>query len=250
MYKIIQTVLVSLFSLHLSGCGINLLKTDGEQKKDNARLEFAGDLLNFSEIAEGQRETNVRMIITDGFLRIDDGPKSEDYVLFDRAAKIIYNVVAEEKNIMVIDSQDETHNIELSPAYPILWNVESQTSHALMRSDDKNAASATHYRLKLNQKECYNLVAVDHGMEKPLAAIREFRSALANQLKKHYRAQEGQECYEAINIFTPLNHLHQGFPIREWSVYGYQRFLIEHRRMIIFPERLFKLPENYTRTKL
>ena len=249
MYKIINVFLIIFLGLTTISC--STLESKVEKKDD--KLEFAGDILNFSEVFADQPEENVRMIITNGYLRIDDGPQAEDFILYNRRNKIIYNVVSEEKSIMVIDSQDAVHDKKskgVKPAFPILWNVESQTSNALMRSDDKNSASATHYRLKLNQKECYNLVTVDQGMENPLNAMREFRQSLAAHLKTQYKPQDGQECYEAVNIFTPINHLHQGFPIREWSIYGYQRFLVNHRKMIIFPKKLFELPEGFEKINL
>ncbi|HFD31828.1 MAG TPA: hypothetical protein ENJ28_03820 [Gammaproteobacteria bacterium] len=242
MYKKITLLIVFSMSILLLACASNT-KPIAEKKH---KPKYAGDMLIFSEILGDQSESNVRMIITDDYLRIDDGTDSEDYVLFDRKTKIIYNIVADDKSIMEM----ETHDIKLKPNFPLLWSVESQPSHLLMKTDDANAARATHYRLKLNQKECYNLVALDKGMEKPLIAMREYRKALANQLKKHYQAQKGQECYEAINIFSPTTHLNQGFPIREWSVYGYQRFLVNYRKNIIFPKRLFELPKGYGRMKI
>ncbi len=252
--KIINVIVVSILSITLMACGSIVSKKADKQALKVDNLEFAGEILTFSEVLPGQAESTVRMIITKGFLRIDDGPKAEDYLLFDRKTQVIYNVVAEEKNILIMGSVTDKSNKnakqlekQLKVPFPILWNVESQTSNALMRTDDTRAASATHYRLILNKKECYNLVTVDQGMEKPLAAIREYRQALAEQLKRNYSHQKGQECYEAITVFTPLNHLHQGFPMREWSAYGYQRFLVNHQTMIIFPQRLFELPENYSR---
>ena len=242
MHKLIKTTLTLLVCSSLISCGS--LMTKPEKKSD--KPEFAGDMLTFSEVIGDQPETNVRMIITEGFMRMDEGPQAEDYLLFNRKTKTIYNIVAEEQSILIMQPGD----VKLKSPYPILWNVESQTSNALMRTDNKNIASATHYRLKLNQKECYNMVTVDQGMDKALAVIREFRQVLANQLKTQYTPQKKQECYEAVNIFTPLNHLHQGFPIREWSAYGYQRFLINQRKMIIFPKRLFELPAGYDQLKL
>lgn len=253
MFKIIQNILILVVTINLFACGaIDSRNNTPQTTKDDTskELEFAGDILTFSEIIGDQPETNTRMIVTKNYLRMDDGSDSENFLLFDRLNKIIYNIVADDKTVMTMDSQDKKEDANLKPPFPILWNVESQTSHALMKTDDQNSASATHYRFKLNQKECYNLVALDHGMDEPLAAMREFRQALANQLKSQYSQQEGQECYEAVNIFTPINHLHQGFPIREWSVYGYQRFLVDYRKKIIFPKRLFQLPEGYARLKI
>jgi len=239
--KIVKTAVIAILSMSLLACATVSKKSE----KSVDKLEFAGDILTFSETIDGH-ESTVRMIITKAYLRMDDGPEAEDYLLFDRRKKTIYNIVADEKSIMEIAV--EASNIV--PPYPISWRTESQSSNALMRTDNERAAKATYYLLSLNQQACYHVVAIDQGMEEALAAIREYRQVLANQLKSRYIRQAGQECYEAVNIFTPLNHLQQGFPIREWSTYGYQRFLVNYRQKIIFPKRLFALPDGYAHVKI
>jgi len=238
MHKIILFILFGLST----ACTVSPEKNT----KELPNLEYAGDLLVFSEVMDQREEEMVRMLVTKNYLRIDSGPNAEDYILFDRNKKLIFNVIAEEKSIMQID----TEKFDRSPAYKIRWNVESQTSSALMRSDDNGAASATYYHLKLNDKSCYNIVTVDKGMEEPLAALKEYRESLSHQLKRYYRPDKGQECFEAVNIFTPLHHLHKGFPIREWSAYGYQRFLVDYKKKIIFPKSLFELPIDFIKSKI
>lgn len=242
---IIQRILIILVSLLLFACVSNIKK----QAKPEGKMikpANAGYMLMFTEMRPHEPEASVRMLITDKFLRMDEGPKSEDFILFNRQEKIIFNVVKEDKSILVIKPVDK----KVEPPYPLRWIIESQTSQALMRSQNNNDAAATHHLYYLNDEPCYNLVTVNNELVETLDAMREYNQVLANELKSNYLAMEGQQCNEAINIFDPDIRLQYGFPLREWSVYGYQRFLVDFKKDIIFPQTLFDLPEDYKKIAL
>jgi len=235
-----QKIIVLFVSLFLFACVSNVTKQTKSVEKEE-KPENAGYLLMFSENRPHEPEASIRMIITDKFLRIDEGPKSEDFILFNRQSKNIFNVVKEDTSILTIKSVQK--NIE--PPFPLRWIIESQTSQALMRSQNSEDTAATHYLYYLNDEPCYNLVTINNQLVETLDAMREYNQVLANELKSNYHQLEGQQCQEAINIFDPNIRLQYGFPLREWSVYGYQRFLVDFKKDIIFPASLFELPENY-----
>ena len=238
MYK---KIILIASTLTLFSCTI----TPTNSVKPKKTPAYSGDLLQFNETRDAQ-ESTPRMIITDNWLRIDEGKDTDDFVLYDRREKLIYNIVMEEKSILIMD----TTASDVKADFPLNWKVKSEKSNMLMRTDDTTAARSVHYNFSLNGKSCYDTVALDKGMDAPLTAIKEYRQALANQLKKYYKPAKGENCAEAIKILSPNIHLKQGFPVREWSNYGYQRFLVDYRQKIIFPERLFQLPEGFSKSKL
>lgn len=246
MYKMKLITLVFLFLLlGMFACSHQATKSVGVDDKSSAvtagKPKNAGMMLVFSEMSAQEPEKDLRMIITDEFLRMDEGPQSQDFLLYDRSKKTIFNVVAEEKSVMAINPPEST----LKPAFPMLWIVKSQTSHVMMRGQNADGGNATHHQFLLNEARCYDVVTLDGVLDDALVAIKEYRITLANELKRNYRRAENQTCYEAVNIFDPVNHLQQGFPIREWSEYGYQRFLVDYRTHVIFPADLFALPKDY-----
>lgn len=212
----------------------------------DAKPKGAGTVLTFTEKKRNETESLVRLIITDNFLRIDDGKDSNDYVLFHRKNKIIYNVVEDDKSVMVIRPKLKSYDAIKS----IKWEINSQQSNAVMRSEKTSTNSVMHYEIRLDGKKCYNVVSIDNFLSDELNAIKEYRRSLANELYSNFRPEEGERCYEAINILDPLHHLQFGFPIREWSAYGYQRFLVNYNENIIFPESLFTVPKNYMQFSL
>jgi len=241
-----RTIIAGFLIMLVSyGCTQQPVKSKLQQEK-TLKPENAGYLLVFTEMRPNEPESTLRMIITDKHMRIDEGPQSEDYILFDRSSKVISNVVAEDESIMVINPGEQ----KTKAPFPLRWIIESQTSQALMRSDNSNEASATHFLYYLNDKPCYNLVTIDNHLVATLDAMREYNLVLANELKRNYREMDAQQCYEAINIFDPNLRLQNGFPLREWSSYGYQRFLVDFKNDVIFPKTMFELPTNYKKFKL
>ena len=239
-FNIIKSVIVLFIILFLLACTFKSTKPNPSANTVK-KPENAGYMLMFSEMRPFEPESSVRMIITDDFLRIDEGPKSVDFILFNRKTKSIFNVVKDDESIMLIKPTEK--NVE--PPFPLRWVIKSETSQALMRTQNSNEAAATHYSYRLNDKPCYNLVTINNHLVETLDAMREYNLVLANELKSNYREMQGQECPEAMSIFEPNLRYQYGFPLREWSVYGYQRFLVDFQKDVIFPKSLFVLPKKY-----
>jgi len=200
--------------------------------------DHKGMVLLFSEIREGGKETPMRMLINANFLRIDQGPESRRYTLFDRRKKVIYQV-AEDQSMQVIKNQLVT----IQPPQAIQWQIESQPSSALMRMP--NVAQATHRKLSLNGQACYNTIVVDGLLNDGLAILREYYGVLAGELSHSYESDGTSDalCWSAVNIFTPLQRFNAGFPMREWGA-GYQRFLMDYRLQVEIPEHMFTRPKD------
>lgn len=201
--------------------------------------EFAGSVILFNEKSATEPEHISRYIITQNFMRIDYGKDTDDFVLFDRRNNIIYNVVHGDSTIMKIQNKDTSLNKEIT------WEHRSEQSHALMRSSTGSDTLATHHTLSLAGQTCYDVVIVDNLLLDESKALNEYQSVLSGELIKSYQPDEQNKCFDAINILDPSKRYSFGFPYREWSSYGYQRFMANYRQKIIFPETLFKLPESY-----
>ena len=59
-------------------------------------------VLYFVEHEPGAEPYRTRMIVTAGFLRMDGGADSEDFLLFDRADGTIYSVSSGDQQILAI----------------------------------------------------------------------------------------------------------------------------------------------------
>ena len=231
------TLLFLLFCV--TGCALKATTSMSPTKLDNT--EVPGALLLYSETDSSNNESSVRMLVTKDILRIDAGPGG-NYTLYDRIQKTLFKVSVNDRSVQVIKSSD----VALQPDFSLNWETESQTSHAVMRDSANGSADATHHQFILNKKACYDIVTINGVFEDVLTAVQEYYLALANIRKQNYVMSENQQCKDAIEIFSPLNHMQYGFPIREWSSYGFQRFLVDYRQHIIFPSTLFSLPDGFS----
>ncbi len=221
-----------IFFLFLLGCTSQPVKQTNDLTKDGKPLH-AGYLLMFTETRPQQKERNIRIIITDQFLRIDEGHQSENAVLFNRKSKTITQINPEQKL--------KTRAKNIKPAFPLHWRIQSQPSHAIMRTQTNNNATAMHYLFYLNEEPCYNVVAIEDHLVEAVTALREYNQAMANKQKETYVFSEDKQCRDAITVFDPDVRTQHGFPLREWSSFGYQRFLVDFKRDIVFPASLFTL---------
>ncbi|MDX1812424.1 MAG: hypothetical protein R3240_10780, partial [Gammaproteobacteria bacterium] len=88
----------------------------------NKPTKNAGTILYFEETLPEEPKSQVRMIITDNYLRLDEGRDSEDFILFDRKKKQIFNVVKSDETVMVM-SPEPTVNSQ-----PPEWQLSSEDS--------------------------------------------------------------------------------------------------------------------------
>ncbi|MEK7207706.1 MAG: hypothetical protein AAB134_07485, partial [Pseudomonadota bacterium] len=135
-----------------------------------SQLTAPGTLLYFVEREPGGEPYRTRMIVTVGFLRIDGGAASEDFLLFDRADGTIYNVSSADKQILVIG-----HRLML-PTPP---DLKSKVVPDDQQVPGVGGHKVRHYRLLTNEKSCYDLYAADGLLTEAVLALREYREALA-----------------------------------------------------------------------
>lgn len=233
-----KTQITLLLFLLMTACASQVAKKTAEPTKIPKN---AGSILYFEETSSTDGTVPVRMLITRKFMRLDDGKDNDDYVLFDRVKRKIYNVVKDDQTVMVMNGVPPDNFNYKKPH----WKIESQPSDALMRTDSKSSTGATYYKMSLGNKVCYNVVTLNNMLSDESRAIQEYYSVLGNELKKGYRPSEDSRCFDAINILDPAKRFSMGFPYREWGAYGYQRFLKNYRLRVIFPESLFEIPKNY-----
>ncbi|MDH5230565.1 MAG: hypothetical protein OEY38_10925 [Gammaproteobacteria bacterium] len=227
---------IVLFLL-LSGCSHSPLKTI---PVDDSALEPVAVLLFHLRLADGY-EGNSRVIVSDNFMRIDEGEGSEDYILFDRKQQIISNIVADDQTIFQLSGKPKPNNHS-----KIKWAVSIEKSHALIRSAQSQQLAAKHIELKLNGQPCYNLVAIENFLSDVVIAMRDYRRVLAQQNQSVMPlADDSDLCTSAIQITDPDMSTAYGFPYREWGVNGYQRFLQTYHRQVIDP-KWFQRPAGYT----
>lgn len=202
----------------------------------------------FVEHERGDPPARTRMVITRDFVRIDDGRENSDFVLYDRAQRVIHNVNAADSSILVIGA----HGVNRPPPLRLKHNIERDNVGA----PDVGGKPVMHYRLRTNGQLCYELYAADDLLPEALAALREYREALAREhaAALAFTPRDLQTpCDLANNVYAPTRHLAHGFPIRivetDGRTRGRERIteLVDYDTEFEAGPALFRLPESYTR---
>ena len=210
-------------------------------KQNRPLPDPTGDVLFVNEQRPNEGEENLRILVTDNYLRIDNGNDGDDYLLFNLEKMKIFNIVHDDQTILRIGRTDTP-----TPILPTIeWSVETEDSNALMaRKEEGNKAIHTKYAI--NGEPCYSVISVKGLLPSSLSLIKAYRRALASELMTTINNFVDQDlCYTAINIIEPNRVLESGFPIREWSHSGFQRFLVDYKTQVIIPRKLFDLPTGY-----
>lgn len=202
-----------------------------------------GYLLMFNEKDAVTDFSPTRMIVTAAYLRIDEGPASDGFVLFDRRARTIYSVSDEDKTILVIEEQAG----DFAPPKGLEHRVEEVP---LEGAPAVGGRKVRHYNLYTNERRCYELFAVEGLLEEPRRALEEYRRVLAQehaQVASLTPADMQDQCDLANNVLLPARHLAHGFPIRMQDVFGRVRNLQDYDVHYRPDPALFVLPAGYRR---
>lgn len=222
----------------LAGC--NQQQNTTEEQKPVS--ETGATLLNFVEHERGVDPYPTRLIVTEKFLRFDDGEGSADFVLLDRDKDVIYSVNSEEQTVMAVHEKQ----IDIQPPF------ELELTHKQLSDLDKapeiEGNQPRHYQFSANGEKCYEVIAVQGLLPEVVTALQEFTDLLASDSKVTFNslpADLHKPCDISMNTFAAGRHLAFGFPIQEWSVNGSGRALVDYQLNYQPDESLFTLPADY-----
>lgn len=230
-----KAVITGLAALALLG-GCNNAEQTSPQKPTSVKIDFV-------EYEKYVEPYPTRLIVTDKFMRFDDGEGSTSFILFNRDSNTIYSVNDDDRTVMSLKSQD----IELEP--PMELDLEEHNLGTLEEAPSIQGMEPLHYEFSANGDICYNVVAVKGLMPDVVDAMQAFTAILADDSKVTFNnipADLHDACDMSMSTFAAGRHLQHGFPIQEWSVDGDGRTLVDYTEDYEPDPALFELPgEDY-----
>jgi len=199
------------------------------------------ELILFQDEEKDIQPYLTRVIVTDDFMRIDDGHDGSDFVLFDRNKQVVFNVVHGDQSILVVRAKPVTVKS------PLKLTLDA---HRMDYPDAPSIGgkSPVQYDLFVNGKVCTHVVAVPGLLEPAVAAMREFRRTLSGQHAENLPKTPVDmldPCFLADDVFHPGRVLQYGFPLRQWAANGKKRSLMDFKTDFKADPKLFVLPEGY-----
>lgn len=187
--------------------------------------EYPGYILTWLEQQPGEPEHQVRMLITENYLRIEHDSARNDYIIFNKNKNVIYRYTDKNEAPIVISAQLGISQKNSKPH----WLEQGEASQALVRKKPEDSSEVMHYRYSLGPSVCYNVVSVNHYLQDVLPLLKAYQELHVVEQDLSLLEDKNKACYAAINLDDPNKRYEKGFPIREWTAYGYQRFLVDYK---------------------
>lgn len=195
----------------------------------------AGDMidLHYLDSEGGEAGYTTRILVTERYLRMDNGNDDADFVLFDRKTGKVSNVIHAQRMLMSI--QEKKLPKRPSPAYRVVKKV-TEVRPGTVR-----------VQVLANGKLCSETVAAASLYPDAARALAEYKAALAYTQWVTYRntpAELRQNCDLVHHVWQTDMSLSRGLPIEERDYAGRVRQYVSGERRRLVPA-LFELPTNY-----
>lgn len=180
-----------------------------------------------------------RYLVSEHFLRMDFGQDSDDYVLYDRRARRVFNVNHERREALVIDYEPVNY------PKPERWSVDEYTR--------QNTDGKRRFELSVNGTTCSRMVAMEKLAPDAAQAMAEFAEALAATQAETYRAtpsDQQQPCDLARFVLEPRRWYQYGVPVDEVDANGLSRRLLSYSASVKARPTLFAVPARYRQVNL
>ena len=175
-----------------------------------------------------------RYLVTDRFLRMDYGRDREDFVVYDRREKRVYNVVHDRRQVLVF----EPAPLQLEP--PSDWKIKEDIL------DDRNAQKR--FDLTVNGVVCSRITASERFLPEVAQALMEFQDAMAATHAATYLAtppEQRDACDLARLVLEPRRWFKYGLALDELRNDGFSRRLLNYQADITVRPKVFEVPADY-----
>jgi hypothetical protein len=186
-----------------------------------------------------------RIIVTDDYVRLDEGDGRDGFTLFDRNQEIVYNVVPGEDVIFVMNPSAPP--AEENPALILAEKVEVDPDAPTVAG--KRPRNVT---LLANGEVCSELVVIDGVMQDALDGLSELKQTLARIQADTVAAMPldaRTPCDLADSVHAADRSLRFGLPLEERNG-GRQQSLVDFVPDYEVDAMLFELPAGFARRPL
>jgi len=186
-----------------------------------------------------------RMLITDAWVRLDEGDDNGAFTLLDRAARRLYNVSPSDQSVLELPA-----GIDPGPA-PESLRLSSRVTEQ-PEAPEVNGVRPQRLELLAEGEVCHDLQVAPGLMSTALTGVVDFYAALARidaAMIQNLPPETQQPCDLAYAVYAPEAPYSRGLPIAEQGG-GKSRVLVDFSPNASTEDRLFQIPEEYKRVAL
>jgi hypothetical protein len=189
-------------------------------------------VLRYLDQDAGDAPYPTRILVTPAFLRMDGGEDDGDFVLLDRHARRVFNVMREARVTMAFAADGVPQKPETWPA-----RLERRT----------DPAGIVRYRLRFGDTVCSEGSVAPHAAPDAARALGELKAVLAGTQYRAWRDTPPEirhDCDLANLVWEAGSVSALGLPLEEREFSGRSRVLQEEAREPLRP-LLFQLPHGF-----
>ncbi len=193
----------------------------------------------FSESEPGIDPYSTRYLLSDDYLRLDDGSDEGDFILFDLKTRVIHS----------FNHEDKTH-LKIEPR--VIQAIDYALDFKIKKTPMTQAPAIegnrrVGYELKANGDTCKHVVSLEGLMPELISVLRDYELVLAEQAKttlSRVPAAYREPCYMANNYLYVDAYLDGGFPVQVIDYMGKQKKMMSYRP-VLKSEQLIQFPQGY-----
>jgi hypothetical protein len=203
-------------------------------------------IVSYLEQEAGTGTYPVRILVSEAFVRFDDGYDESDFVLLDRHSRMLFSVIHENQSVLEISNQP----FDGAPPEGLLMTEE--------RTIDEDAPlisgkQAVHFRFLAAGETCYQAITVAGLMGKAVDGMADYASALGErQLANMESVPDTMQtpCFLSRYVYAPGRHYEHGLPVTVWDENGFSSSLTDFRESETVAAALFTVPDEYERLRM
>jgi hypothetical protein len=205
----------------------------------NVFAEIQATVFLYEEKEQNSPPVNMRYLVTEKHMRVDNGSESDDFILFDSALKKIFSINHDDQTILVIDN-----NTWKQPDYKFRVNIVRKT---LSQAPKVSGQSLIDYSVLVNNEICSRFQLLPEKFSKEMAVFQTYQLVLSGQQVislRHTPAEMQTPCFLVDQIYNDGAYYSVGLPVQEWHSRGYAKILTNYKQEKV-KQDLFSLPEGY-----
>ncbi len=203
-------------------------------------------LLYFEEKEPGLEPGIIRFIANDRYLRIDDGKDKDDFILFDQAQGIVFNITHTDRSVLEIKPFKKQLPASIQKKLMSLKLNEEKLGDANLPSIAGMQPQS--FKLLANGKVCTEVSSVKGLLKDVVTILYQYQRILSNNNRNNLSNMPTEfisDCMLANDVLGASRYLDYGLPIVWSKENGSQRFLMDYKKNQKMQSILFIIPEKY-----
>lgn len=195
----------------------------------------------YEEKESGTDVIQVRYLVTDRYIRIDEGSADDNFILYDDSARQVLSINHADHTILVIDNSDWQ-----VPHFSFEHKLEKATLEQAPEVAGKKVKS---YQLRAGGETCTDVQYLPGMFPAQMALFKRYQQVLSAQQVRGLNntpLDMQTPCFLLDQVYNEGDYYDLGLPIQLWHARGYAKILKSFDDIKV-ESQLFKLPDNYSR---